>query len=501
MDRSNGLYQSFVHPFISGVLPFLFTLSLLLFIRMILPELKVIGFFLPVFLFLMAFVEGILGKLLDDRRSGISARFRELIVILLIVYFIYTLTDFRGIPDGFIPDIVTISALLLVSIQWGSSFFIYKRLSEREEILKMLHKIDISRDKHRLNPFSTETAKALRDVKLHILFLMVIVFLLLLISTMFIAVVDRLLLFSVVLFLFISIMVIGGISLYGDELYFAGTGLPVPDSEKKRRIFFLLKLTIAALVFSLLFVRPPPILPIAIVSNFFMWLFSLLQKSNGIKPEYPAGQNKMIIENPLSKMLSEMDNNYPGIDLSWFWLAMKIIGITALSLLFIGFLIRPLLKKNLWSSIRKGRIIDFFRRGIINILTSLRNLIVDFFRSLRLRERLIPSTIGRRDREGKGKKISLSKSIAHGKKKREMRMVEREFIRLLKWGRRHGVPWYGELPQEYTERLSGKFPTLTDTLDMFVFILEESLFSTHLISSKKLHSFRRALEKVFDYRE
>jgi hypothetical protein len=75
--------------------------------------------------------------------------------------------------------------------------------------------------------------------------------------------------------------------------------------------------------------------------------------------------------------------------------------------------------------------------------------------------------------------------------------VLKAFLLLLEWGEERGVIYKTfETPKEYTLRLESHVSSGVMTLPLVVDVLEESLFSSHLVGRERLAGYYKAIREI-----
>jgi len=78
-----------------------------------------------------------------------------------------------------------------------------------------------------------------------------------------------------------------------------------------------------------------------------------------------------------------------------------------------------------------------------------------------------------------------------------MSRVLRAYVRLLEWGEGNGVPHRGcDAPCEYAARLASVFPEKNGQLALVTEVLEEALFSTHLLPGMRMAAYFSAVREI-----
>ena len=162
------------------------------------------------------------------------------------------------------------------------------------------------------------------------------------------------------------------------------------------------------------------------------------------------------------------------------------------------FLVSPLLNEEFLKSLGSRNLVSFLARKLARLLRFCRRLLRAaraLVRAARKGRRRVPDIA---DIGGPAvfesrfpvRKVSLRKRLQMGR-------VLKAFTRLLRWGQARGVPYRPcETPREYSLRLLSVVPQMTATLDLVIEVLEESLFSTHIVEAQRISAYVGAIEEI-----
>jgi hypothetical protein len=83
------------------------------------------------------------------------------------------------------------------------------------------------------------------------------------------------------------------------------------------------------------------------------------------------------------------------------------------------------------------------------------------------------------------------------RKRLQMSRVLRAYLQLLEWGESSGVPHRGfDAPREYASRLASVFPDRSGQLALVTEVLEEALFSTHLLAGERIAAYFSTVREI-----
>jgi hypothetical protein len=162
------------------------------------------------------------------------------------------------------------------------------------------------------------------------------------------------------------------------------------------------------------------------------------------------------------------------------------------------FLVSPLLSDDFLASVRTRSLAAFVRRRL-----------AEFFRACRRLVRRLRTWLSAVGRQGPGRGGAEAKSdgrnAAQGsprhvlprRKRLQMSRVLRAYLQLLEWGESNGVARRGfDAPREYASRLAAVFPDRNGQLALVTEVLEEALFSTHLLPGGRIAAYFSTVREI-----
>jgi hypothetical protein len=151
------------------------------------------------------------------------------------------------------------------------------------------------------------------------------------------------------------------------------------------------------------------------------------------------------------------------------------------------FLVSPLLSEEFLQSMRTRSFMDFIRRKLNNIRRAWRRCAQWIRAWLSLKGR---AAAGDKPGDGHGARDTPRASQPHvlpWRKRLQMSAILKAYLQFLQWGESRGVPHrLFDAPREYASRLAAVFPGKGRQLSLVAEVLEEALFSTHLLPGDRV---------------
>ena len=497
-SRYLRLYRSTVHPFLAVSIPTLFLVCLDSMARAILPFIR---FPSPLFLLVLVAVgaeEAVMANILFAERAGFAARLRELLVVLLALWL--ALAVQRRITAQVLAPfhVEYIYPLALAFTQWVIVWATHRCLREREILLGAISGKGGEEMLHTLRDASLQAGiavRSLRGVKRIVSFFQTVVFISLVIALTRGAPVGARALFLCALHALYGFLVTGMLNMHVENQLLLGEGIAVPGRLESSRIVGMIGVLLICLPLALLVARNEAPLPLSTLLAFFERLFRFF-------PSIPSGRiaetARGIIEQ--QRRYFEMLRTAPvapvnPIFLLYFELLRRLfVSAVAMGLYF--FLVSPLLSEDFLENVRKRSLIAFLRRKLRAFFRFCRGV------ALRIRAWLrSPERGSRWEREAHGDPPNAAGGIparrVPWKKRLQMSRVLKAFLRLLRWGEVQGVAHrMSDTPQEYALRLATVVPNRSAQLTVVVEVLEEALFSTHLLSAERIAGYYSSLRDI-----
>jgi hypothetical protein len=493
-----ALQRSTVHPLLALCLPTLFLLSLNAVVRAAMPALSFPPRLFSLVLPLIGIEEVAIANLLFAERAGRGARLRELLSILVVLWLVLALM--RSISAGsaalFHPALLY--PLVLVLLEWVFVWAIHQRLREREILLSALAGKQGEVLLHELRDASMQAAvaaRALAAVKiLAALFQTVIFTLLLFCAAQGIRVgVPGLMLCAANALL--GLLAMGVLSMFAEHQLLLGEGLVMPGRQERARFLSMLSILLICSPAAFLASRGDAPLPLSAI-------LSLLERLLRLLPSLPLtgladAASRMVLQ---QQRYEAMLRSMPQVPLNPLFLLLleflrRLIPVLILMAIYF-FLVSPLLSEEFLQSLRSRSLVSFLLRKL-RILARFCRRLARGARSMirRARRGRVPEAADRGrlagfERRRPARRTPLRKRLQLGR-------VLSAFNSLLRWSESRGVPYRkGDAPREYSQRLLSLVPQLDTELDLVVDVLEESLFSTHLVEAGRVAAYLAAIEGI-----
>lgn len=492
--------RSFVHPLLAITMPFFFTLCLDAAVRVVIPS---FGFPQAVFLAVLLLVSvevTVVGNILFDERASFLARLRELIVIMAAMYVALSLTaSIRA--RAYVPaDVTFIYPLVLVFFQWNFVVTVHMQLRDREILLAVLASKEGEAMLHSLRDASLQASAALRSLRRAsslAAFFQAAVFFVLAICLLLRVTIPPWALIACALHAAYGLLVRGILNTFAHDQVLLGEGVVVPGRLEAARLWAALALVAIGLPLAVLGSRNASPLPLSIILAFFSWLAGLLPSHYA--PDMVDRIQKMI-ESRLAferQMLASAPP--PPINPSVFLLleALRRLFVTVVGAAVYFFLVSPLLSEEFFDSLKKRSLIAFLSKKLSALLHFFTRAARRLMRWLRRAGRPMAAidepagkSTGYRGPPAAAAKASLRKRL-------QVSRILRAFLLLLRWGGGRGVAYQSsETPLEYSHRLREVVPLRQRELSLIVEVLEEALFSSHLLARKRVAGYFLAIREV-----
>ena len=494
------LHRSTVHPLIAISLPSLFLLCLDSIVRAILPAL---AFPPPLFFLVLLAVgaeEAVMANVLFAERAGILARLRELLAVMVIVWL--ALGTLRGLQThvAALVHVDFIYPLGLTLAQWICVWILHRCLRERELLLSAIAGRKGENMLHALRDSSLQaeiSARSLRAVKLvEALFQAVIFVLLLLAAALKVPLQSQALVLAASHALF-GFLVTGTMNMYIQDQLLLGEGIVVPARFEWSRMGTIVAVPLVSIPLVLLLARNDAPLPLSA-------LLGLLERLFRSFPAIPIWRLLDPVRSILEQQqrYAEMTRAISGASPTpLFLLFLFILGRLIRIAFILGlyfFLVSPLLSEDFLASLRKRSLVDFVRRKLS-----------DFLRACRRLARRLRAWLSFKGREGPKRASEDARDDARNaargpppytlprRKRLQTSRVLKAYVQLLAWGESRGVPYRGfDAPLEYAFRLAAAFPDKSGQLALVTEVLEEALFSTHLLPGARMAAYFSTIREI-----
>jgi hypothetical protein len=291
--------------------------------------------------------------------------------------------------------------------------------------------------------------------------------------------------------------------LFKAEQYFAGEGIAVAAPERSRRLASMLIFSVAAAILAALGSVEGGMLPLSLVTGFFRWLFSLLERqSPPLEGETFIPQNLMTQRNPSMDLQELLGLEETGPWPFWDYLRRFLIVLVVLG--FVWFMVKPLISRS-WGPgglPLSKRIAGIFRGWLSGFLRGL----AWFFSSLKKQDN--STSIGRSGARVRDMTENILAAYSRAKR-RDIREGAALFARLILWGSENlQVSWKASLgPGEYCGSLSravllrqetGDGKTISTAILRSGELFEEILYSYRSPSAEARREFTALIKSIVE---
>jgi hypothetical protein len=494
------VHRSTVHPLIAISLPSLFLLCLDTIARAILPTLT---FPSPLFFLVLLVVgleETVVANILFAERAGFFARLRELMAVMVIVWL--ALGALRGLLTHAVTlmHVDFIYPLGLTLTQWMCVWALHRCLREREILLGAIVGRKGEEMLHALRDASLQaeiSARSLRAVKFVEALFQAVVFILLLLAAALKAPLRLQALFVAAAHALFGFLVTGTMNMYAQDQLLLGEGIVVPARFEWSRMGTIVAVPLVSIPLVLLLARNEAPLPLSS-------LLSLLEKLFRSFPVISIGRIvdpvRSILEQQqrYAEMTRAVSGASPGPALLLFLFILGRLMRIAFVLGLYFFLVSPLLSEDFLASLRTRSFADFVRGKFRGFLRACRRLVRRLRTWLSSVDRKVPKAgAGGARQDWRTAVRGVQPHILPRKKRLQMGRVLKAYAQLLEWGTSRGVPYRGfDSPHEYALRLATLIPDKNRHLSFVTEVLEEALFSTHLLSGDRMALYFSTVREI-----
>jgi hypothetical protein len=508
-EKRLSSYRSIIHPIISIIIPFLLFWTMQSILATAIGSFSKIPRLFPLLLLAAGMAEaGVSNYLYKEKVGEFLPRLRELILILIISFFIlFLLTGdlFRG--NWKILRLEIIYPLVVIIFMWSFSYYVHQKLRNRELFLSMLIGVEEKDLAKTFREFHFEAGQSIDGIKsirrLIIGFQIIIFVLVLVVSSMNARLSAGTTALILIHFAFgmIFFFSLNGF-LQSQDLF--GAGFQVSKEIQSRRFrFTMLVLVIGGLILVPI-VREEPPLPASILASIMAWLEEKLTlpeidlEAQKLDFEYTAAPQDTMEEAAaaLGGVGKEDNKALQGIFRTI--IIGLLIGLPAAAFLYV--IIAPLFRKR-GTKVHPlkafSKWIATFWDSILSAIRNMGNSFKDFQKRGKIRRKIREDLIKERKAEAgeeKGRRAGFFRRLTQAKN-------IKAFLRLIRWGEKRGAKFQTYLgPKEYTETLGNIVPAIQETLVEIADLFEEQLFSHHEIDEEKNSKYFSNIRLVLKYR-
>jgi hypothetical protein len=499
-DAYLARHRSAIHPLIAVTVPFMFLICIDPAIRALLPAVE---FPHPLFLAVLLLIgieTTVMGNVFLDERAGFVARIQELAAVLVAAWaLLAAVTSFR--LRAFTPlHPAYIYPLLLVLYQWTVTMAIHMHLRERELLLAVLIGREGDALLHTLRDSSLQASMSLKSLRAAVVLASAqqgIAFILFAAASALNAPIGAGGYILCVTHAIFGFAAIGLLKVFSENQLLLGEGVVVSGRMEGRRLIASWAIVACAVPAAVLASRDSSLLP-------FSLLLDLLRRlSQFLTFHFGEGAARWIQQLLLSRSLSTDQLNDlasgGGMDPSILLMgeALRRLLVAGIVITLYFFIVSPLLSEEFLAALGKRSPLSFLLRKLRDFMEFWKRMGERFrewllWRGRGYRRRLYVTTgarIGAHDPAMRGN-LSLRKRIQLGR-------LMKAFLQLLKWAERRGVSYRGhETLQEYSTRLLPVIPDRSPEISFIVDVLEEGLFSTHIVSADRMSRYFSAIKGI-----
>lgn len=397
-------------------------------------------------------------EFLDPRTSHSAAHVRGGILALIAAYLLSSVLSFKlpltlpGIARQFFPAPGTIIATLAALYIWVFVIRLRDLFRTREifeDHLRRYRGEELRRIMLEDSSVMMGTETQSRSMIRHYSIQLGVVFILVLVCDILKAPLSLFQILLTMLVIVIAAAVFSLLGLFRQEQYFAGEGIAVPVPERRKRIGAGALFCIAAGLLAALCASNNNLLPISAIAAFFAWLARLLSRpSQPVERsiEFPQQQPSAPLDPQAMMQAFGVEETEP-----WpFWDYLPYIGLALVIVVFLWFMVKPLLGVKAGSdkipfALKLFRLI---RGGLAGLKQALRNFFGSLGRSSAVRLNITDGELQNMTEDLLG---AWSKA-----RKRELRQSLSLFARLILWGERmYQTTWKPSLgPGEFCALLA-----------------------------------------------
>ena len=492
-------HRETVHPIISVAFATLATWALALLIGDVLPPLRQ-SFILYLLIGIYCVEEAVVGNTLQEERAGALARVREFLIVVLSCYVVLGALRPGNIITRYFPTIETVYPVVLAAFGWLLAAGLHKRLRSREEFLRATGHVkreDLHRATRDLTAVSVGTLRDLRGVR-GLATSIVITLTVLLVAAWAVSASFRVVTFLALTATFVQFLLILGLtSLFSDEFIYLGDSLRIRRVDVRRKLVFAGLLIAGSVAFALIAASDRSLLSLDVFRRFFEWLGSLIPQ-----PEAGDGVPLSLSNQRLQQLeaLRQLEEMMQDQEPSRFLLALlRTIRSLVIAAAMVGLLVLvfgPFLTDEFADMIRTARPLEAVLRRLRGFALFLRRM----YRVVRRWWRHVDISAlfsASKDAGASETDVEHAPRAHRLRKRRQMSRISQLFLRLIEWSTERGCSYRkSHVPTEYGRRLSAAFPTLSEEIDLAIEIFEESMYSRHALSRRRIRTYAKAVERI-----
>ncbi|MBI4978151.1 MAG: hypothetical protein HZC28_11755 [Spirochaetes bacterium] len=450
-----------------------------------------------VLLIVLALFQTVVSDMLYREHSRMTVS--EFMISFLIAVVCVILFRDMPFPARLIPGWDIALPLLGAASQIGFTAYIYENLREREIFLAAHERQEgvLLKDESRRNLGLYNGVRDLKRIKTALIFFTLFVSIALLVIVGAGVKPSWLVYLSAGLFMMSFLLSFAGVNSLLEEMERRSEGIIIEPALHRRRFNIATVLVAVCLAGAFMTARDTALLPLSFIKT-LMQNFSI----TGPRFDMQVPDTHLGVIKPPVDDTEVPQGSRETIDLSWLYLIFKIlvfIVISAQVAIIIMFLIVPIFSPRLIQKLARGNPFARLLARILSIGAAWVNFIKGFFGLFRHEPRLRSE---RTSDNAEAMLAGLADKRASIAKRRETNKIIASFLRVIRWGKSHDVPYTLNLaPQEYLTRIEKRFPSLHERLTLIASVFEEAIFSLNLIGDTKTASYYEAVAGVLKYRE
>jgi len=513
VEKSPGAKSSPLHLAIALAVPFSFLLAMDGLLRALALSAVVPSAMpaFPVLLLAAGTTEIIAGNRLASRKAtGFLARLRELLLVFIVSYVIQVVA--AGGLHSLVPSLTGVGVIygtILVLAQWLMTFAIHTALRERDFFHELARGKEGADLKSFVREFFDEAGSAVngvRRVQRSLVVMLVAVFVLLAVGLTAGAPIGPVLLMLALVHEVLAFLGYAALNQVIEEQGLLGDGMRIPPQLLRRRLAALVAVFVGGMILALAATGKRSLFPSSVLADvlekigrYFASRMKMNYKVSTGGGEGGAAAQEWDLGIGRSPLFA-IDQGDTSTSRAVRLISLGVLG--AAGLLVLYFILRPLFSREGRASLRDAHPLrDLAARGRA-ILAALRESGRGFVRWLRSPRRTV-SRIARTLLDGVQMAVRQTRAdrgpAAGAERQRRQRLARtlREFLRIVRWGEKAGVPFRPSMgPLEYATALGGAVGGKRDELREAARAFEEIVFSNHEIGDNVLGDFYRKVDGI-----
>jgi len=462
------------------------------------------------------------------KASRIAANIRGAVIISALIYFLTSVFYFnKSFSLRFIPNAVNLLSVLCALYAWISVIILKTLFAARRLFEAITEKYEGAKLQAMLYEDSgllSYTEENINKVRTNYYVQLALIFIL---AVACIAVKSEM---PVFLYIYLIILLTGGVCIHGLfaiikwEQYYAGEGIKLSGYDRIKRVFAVILLSVSGVAAAVVLSSNTSIIPFSVITSFLAWLFSIFNRerreieapmAEAVYPQEDINREQI----PFDQLqTSSFWENF----MKHFWVVIRYALIILAIVLFVRFMIAPLINKgNLLKNLTFRQKLKLI---ISEWLEGLKNAITSFIAHIKNNK---PKKLSGYSAGDISRAASMLFSAYSPAKKRDVQMSVTLFARLIIWGSDvRDVSWKPSLaPCEYCGLLAAASPRKEDLnasseasgeineessnagqnilpqkINNFIiqcgFLFEKALYSRDILTSDEKKEFKKLIEEI-----